>query len=258
MFCTKCGRQIADDAQVCDYCGAKIGEEIVEDDASAAEVISEKVNDLKEKVANNADLKRIVLGVAAVVVLLILVLIANALLGSSPKKAVKGYLEAEYEMDVKDMYKYSLANKTAQKKLDIYDEDDFEDEYDEAVEAAEEALEKMEDNDVEIDYDIDVKEVEKLKDDDKEWEWAAEYLEDVLKADADALKGVAIVKVREKVTVEVDGDKQDSMSGSETVKYVAVKIGSKWYSLGLTVDSLERLVGSSSDVDLDDLEDLFN
>ncbi len=238
MFCTKCGRQIADDAQVCDYCGAKIGEEIVDDDASAAEVISGKVNDIKEAVANNADLKRIVLGVAAVVVLLILVLLANALVGSSPKKAVKGYLKATFEMDVDDMYKYSLKNKTAQKKLDIFDEDDYEDAYDAAKDSAEESLEEMEDEDIEIDYEIDVKEVEKIKDDDKEWDWVVEYLED-RDADTDALKGVAIVKTRVKVVYEVDGDKDDDMSDTNTMKYVAVKIGSKWYALGTTIDALE-------------------
>ncbi len=240
MFCTKCGRQIADDAQVCDYCGAKIGEEVVDDEVSATEAISNKVNDIKEKVAGDADLKRIVLGAAAVVVLLILVLVANSLFGSSPKKAVKGYLESEYELDIDGMYKYSLSNKSAQKKLDIYDEDDFEESYEKAEEYAEEALENMEDEDIEIDYELDIKDVEKFDDDDDEWDWVVEYLEDILDADADALKGVATVKVREKVTYKVDGDKDDDESGSKTTEYVAVKIGSKWYCLGISIDSLEN------------------
>ncbi len=235
MFCTKCGKQVADDAKVCEFCGAQLG---AENEASVGETINEAVNNIKEKVEGNPDLKRIILGLAAVLVLLVLALICNGIFGSSPKKSVKNFLKAQIEYDAKDLYKYSIRNKTAQKKLDIYDEDDYEDEYEDALDSYEEIRENMEDEEIEYKYKIDVKEVEKFGKKDDEFEWVQEYLDD-MGADADALKKVASVKVRTKVVEYVDGDKEDS--NTDTNEYVAVKLGSKWYCIPYaTLELLEE------------------
>ncbi len=239
MFCTKCGRQIADDAVVCDYCGAKVGEAVVDDNTPVTEVLSEKVNDLKEKVSGNPDLKKIVLGALAVVILLVLVLVCSLMFGSSPKKTVEKYAKAAGKLDYVEVMKYTVTNKKALKALDLYDEDYYEEMVEQAEDQTEEMKDKMEEKDIEIKIKADVKDVEKFKKSDDEFEWVCEYLEDTKDADVDKVKGVAEVKVRVKETTYEDGDKEGSETS--TTKMVCVKLSGNWYIIpGITMEALEK------------------
>ena len=239
MFCAKCGQQIPDDSKFCEFCGASF-EESAGDQGSAAnaspvDAIKNNVNDFVNGKKNDKQL--LIIGAVAVVALLLIFVVVNAVFGSSPKKTLKKYIKGAAEMDFKDVWNSTLSAKNAQKKLDVYDEDDYEDAYDEAKDAFDEAKEEMEDEDVEVKVKVDIKDVEKIGKSDREFEWACEWLEDQ-DYDSDKVKKFAIVKARVKLTYYEDGDKEGTER--ETTEYLLVKLGGSWYVTDLTSDDLKE------------------
>lgn len=248
MFCTKCGQQIPDDSKFCEFCGEKFdesagtqdsfgaGDATATEKASPVDTIKNSVNDIVNGKKNDKQL--IVIGAVAVVALLAILLIFNGLFGSSPKKALKNYIEGAATYDFKDYWNNSLNAKKAQKKLDVYDADDYEDAYEDAKDLFEEAKEEMEDDDKEIKVKVDIKDVEKIGKSDKEFDWACELMEDRNDDyDVDKIQKFAIVKARVKLEYYEDGDKEDS--DTSTTEYLLVKLGGDWFVTGFSNDDIK-------------------
>lgn len=244
MFCTKCGQQIPDGSKFCEFCGEKFEESVqIEAEAGAEAASSNPVDAIKDSVSDIVNGKKndkqlIIIGAVAVVALLAIFLIFNALFGSSPKKALKNYVEGAATFDFKDYWNNSLNAKKAQKKLDVYDKDDYEDAYEDAKDAFEESKEEMKDEDGKIKVKIDVKKVEKIGKSDKEFDWAIELMEDRNDDyDTDKIQKFAIVKARVKMEYYEDGDKEDSET--KTTEYLLVKLGGDWFVTGFSRDDIK-------------------
>ncbi len=184
--------------------------------------------------------KLAVIGAVAVAALVLLIVFCNLLFGSSPKKAFKAYVTGVYTCDFKKVWNNAITAKKAQKALDLYDKDDYEDDYEDTKDDCEDEKEDMKDDGIKYKVSIDIKSVKKIKKSNKEFEWAQELMEDYFDCDADKIKQFAILEARVKAEYYEDGDRdKDYDIDTGRTQYLLVKIGGDWYMTGFTRDDIK-------------------
>lgn len=218
MFCTKCGSQIADDSKFCEVCGERFDNVAPATNNTGANPVDAFKNGVN-RVVKKGNKQMLMIGGIAIAALVVVIVLFNVIFGSSPKKAVKDYFDNAIKIEEEGTTEndaYWLCTK-ASKKLDIVEEDE-----------------------IEYDYEIDIKKVSKYKKSDEEFEFIQDYVDDNLDGDGDAIKGVAYVKTKlTEITIE-DGD--EDKGDSETVNFIVVKIGGKWYMTTFTKEEIEEAI----------------
>lgn len=208
----------------------------------AAEVPVAAANGDKPQAAGSDNVKKLAcIGGIAVVALVLLIVLCNLMFGSSPKKAFKAYVSGQYSCDFKKVLNNSIASKKALKALDLYDEDDYEDEYEDLKDYYEDLKDDWKDDDIKYKVSIDIKDVEKIKKGDREFKWAKEFMEDYYDCDADKIKQFAIVEARVKAEYYEDGDRdKDYDVDTGRTQYLLVKIGGDWYVTEFSRDDIKE------------------
>lgn len=184
--------------------------------------------------------KLIAIGGAAVVALVLLIVLCNLMFGSSPKKAFKAYVTAQYTCDFKKVLNNSIASKKAMKALDLYDKDDYEDEYEDLKDYYEDRKEDWKDDGIKYKVSIDIKDVELIKKKDREFKWAKEFMEDYYDCDADKIQQFAIVEAKVKAAYYEDGERdKDYDMDRDRTQYLLVKIGGDWFMTEYSRDDIK-------------------
>lgn len=198
-------------------------------------------NGEKPQGAGSGNAKKLaVIGAVAVAALVLLIVFCNLLFGSSPKKTFKAYVTGVYTCDFKKVWNNAITAKKAQKALDLYDKDDYEDDYEDTKDDCEDEKEDMKDDGIKYKLSIDIKSVKKIKKSDKEFEWAQDLMEDYFDCDADKIKQFAILEARVKAEYYEDGDRdKDYDIDTGRTQYLLVKIGGDWYMTGFTRDDIK-------------------
>lgn len=195
-FCTSCGSQLADEANNCTNCGAPVRQPAP---AQEIPVINQQANPQPTTAAapapqgNPNTSKYIGMGAVAVLAIIIIALIANLFSGS-------------YKEPIKDFFK-GLEKQDADRIIDAMPEDIFDSSigflYDDAEEYIENVLFAFIDDDIKISYDI--KDKEKLDDDD------IEELEDNLKESTGSKATIKkAYEVELEVTMKLNGEKDET------------------------------------------------
>lgn len=198
------------------------------------------VNGVRDHMAkapdNTQKLLFITLGSVMAVCLLIVLCVS---LGSSPKKAFNAYVQGEFACDYQKVINNSIAAKKAQKALDVYDKDDYEDEFEDLKDYYEDQKDDWEDDGIKYKVKIDIKDVEKIKKSDKEFKWAQDLMEDYYDCDADKVQQFAIVEAKIKAEYYEDGDRdKDYDKDTGRTQYLLVKLGGTWYMTTFTDDDI--------------------
>lgn len=272
MVCKNCGKELPEGTKFCVSCGkpceeaapqaaatqadaaaqgtAEASETVTpaaeapkaEEAPKAAEAPTAAANGDKPQAAGPDNVKKLVcIGGIAVVALVLLIVLCNLMFGSSPKKAFKAYVSGQYSCDFKKVLNNSIASKKALKALDLYDEDDYEDEYEDLKDYYEDRKEDWKDDDIKYKVSIDIKDVEKIKKSDREFKWAKEFMEDYYDCDADKIKQFAIVEARIKAEYYEDGDRdKDYDVDTGRTQYLLVKIGGDWYMTEFSRDDIKE------------------
>lgn len=265
MVCMKCGKELPEGTKFCVSCGAPCEEaaapqtaapkaEAASEAAKEASDVQKAVEAVNNAAANdteangnqsqkpNSDNKKNLIFIAGgVAVLLLLIVFCNLIFGSSPKKAFKAYVKGQYSCDYKAIWNNSITAKKAQKALDLYDKDDYEDDYEDFKEYYEDLKEDWKDDDIKYKkLSIDIKKVEKIGKSKKEFEWAQELLEDYYDCDADKVKQFAIVEAKIKADYYEDGERDKSYDVNSKTEYLLVKIGGDWYMTGYSRDDIKK------------------
>lgn len=196
----------------------------------------------KPQAAGSDNVKKLAfIGGIAVVALILLIVLCNLMFGSSPKKALKACVTAQYSCDFKKLWNNSITAKKAQKALDLYDKDDYEDDYEDLKEYYEDLKEDRKDDGIKYKVSVDIKDVEKIKKSDREFKWAKKFMEDYYDCDADKIKQFAIVEARIKAEYYEDGDRdKDYDVDTGRTQYLMIKIGSDWYFTGYSRDDIKE------------------
>ena len=235
MFCVKCGKEVNKEQQFCTNCGQRVGGNVITEENTetiskgnksfeekSAEIVSgvkgtvnnfaekgaefadkvkhdEKVNqafnNVKNKIKSNPNTV-IVVSVAAV---LIVALIGGLLAfgGSSPKKAVKGFVSAMDKGDFKKAIKYTTFEEMIEELAEeeaYWSDDDVDDLIDEVYDDMEQEFEDMSE-----DRSIKVKDIKVKSKSDKK------------------------AKVEATVVMKEDGDKEE-----EEMDFIVRKKDGKW------------------------------
>lgn len=273
MVCKNCGKELPEGTKFCTSCGTSCEETASQSATPQAEVAAEgtkeasetvtpaaeapkeaeapKAEAPKDAVAANSDkpqaagsdnVKKLAcIGGIAVVALVLLIVLCNLMFGSSPKKAFKACVTAQYSCDFKKLWNNSITSKKAQKALDLYDKDDYEDDYEDLKDYYEDLKEDRKDDDIKYKVSVDIKDVEKIKKGDREFKWAKEFMEDYYDCDADKIKQFAIVEARIKAEYYEDGDRdKDYDVDTGRTQYLMIKIGGDWYFTGYSRDDIKE------------------
>lgn len=254
MVCKNCGKELPEGTKFCTFCGTSCEEAApqaasAESTKEASETVTPAAEAPKDAAANGEkpqaagnDMKKLAcIGGVAVVALVLLIVFCNLLFGSSPKKAFKAYVTAQYSCDFKKMWNNSIAAKKAQKALDLYDKDDYEDDYEDMKDYYEDRKEDWKDDGIKYKVSVDIKDVEKIKKSDREFKWAKEFMEDYYDCDADKIKQFAIVEARVKAEYYEDGDRdKDYDVDTGRTQYLLIKVGSDWYFTGYSRDDIKE------------------
>ena len=272
MVCKNCGKELPEGTKFCTSCGtsceeaapqtaapqaaAESAKEASETVTPAAEAAKEAeapkaaeapkdvvaANGDKPQAAGSDNVKKLAfIGGIAVVALVLLIALCNLMFGSSPKKAFKAYVTGQYSCDYKKLWNNSIAAKKAQKALDLYDKDDYEDDYEDMKEYYEDLKEDWKDDGIKYKVSVDIKDVEKIKKSDREFKWAKEFMEDYYDCDADKIKQFAIVEARIKAEYYEDGDRdKDYDVDTGRTQYLMIKVGSDWYFTGYSRDDIKE------------------
>lgn len=233
MVCKKCGKEIPEGTKFCTGCG-----EPVEAAASPVEGTAEGKNPMK---AIPDDKKKLIIGAGcAVVALVVVILLFGMIFGDSPKKTFKAFVTGTFSCDVKKVWNNSITAQKAQKALDVYDKDDYEDDYQDAKDDAEDQKADWKDDGIKYKVKIDISKVEKIKKKDREFEWAQELLEDRYDCNASKVKEFAIVEAKIKAEYYEDGDRdKDNDVDPGRTQYLLIKIGGNWYMTDFSRDNIK-------------------
>ena len=246
MVCKRCGKELPEGTKFCVACGAACEEttanqtgETAANQAGGAAAGEQKaeggskaavIDGVKAQFSGPEGMKKLIAVAAGVVILVLLIVFCNLIFGSSPKKAFKAFVQGTYSWDFKKIMNNSISAKKAQKALDTYDKDDFEDEYEDAMDYYKDLLEDMKDDGIKYKVSVDIKDVEKIKKSDKEFDWACEFMEDYYDCDSDKIKQFAIVEAKIKAEYYEDGDRDsDGDEKVDRTQYLLVKLGGDWY-----------------------------
>lgn len=215
MFCGKCGTKNADDAAFCAACGAKLN--------------TKKESEKSPSIPLDQYDKNRKVGMIAVIVACVAVIgIAIALFGGRGyKKTVNKYIEAQFDGDIKtifklipdDMLDYMLEE-------DGYDKDELDELIDEAKDDLEDYMDSIEryyGEDWKVSHEILA--VEKVTGDD---------LDDVKEEYEDADVKVSAAKTVE-VELTIEGEEAEV---STTLEVSVIKVGRSWYIDIITMGSL--------------------
>lgn len=220
------------------------GTEASEDAAEApktAETPGAAANSDKPQTVKSDESKKLIFMVCGVTLLMLLILLCTgAIFGSSPKKAFKAYITGNYTCDYKKVLNNSISSKKAQKALDVYDKDDYEDYCEDLKDFYEDRKDDWKDDNIKYKVSTDIKDVEMIKKSDREFKWAKEFMEDYFDCDADKIKQFAIVEARVKAIYYEDGDR-DKKNDVDTgrTQFLMIKIGSDWYYTGYSDDEIK-------------------
>lgn len=209
---------------------------------ASRDAIMSGVNGVKEQMAkapdNTKKLLFITLGSVVAICLLIVLCVS---MGSSPKKALTAYVQGEFACDYMKVLNNSIAAKKAQKALDVYDKDDYEEEFEDLKDYYEDEKEYQEDEGIKYKVKVDIKDVEKIKKSDKEFKWAQDLMEDYYDCDADKIQQFAFVEARIKAEYYEDGDRdKDYDRDSSRTQYLLVKLGGTWYVTTFSHDDIRN------------------
>lgn len=258
MVCKNCGKELPEGTKFCVSCGTPCEEAAPQAAAEGAKEAAETVTPAAEapkaeapkdvaaasggqpQAAGSDNVKKLVfIGGIAVAALIVLIVFSNLLFGSSPKKAFKAYVTAEYSCDFNKMWNNSIFAKKAQKALDLYDKDDYEDDYEDYKDYYDDLKEDRKDDGIKYKVSVDIKDVEKIKKGDREFKWAKEFMEDYYDCDADKIKEFAIVEARIKAEYYEDGDRdKDYDRDTGRTQFLMIKIGGDWYYTGYSRDDV--------------------
>lgn len=255
MFCKNCGNEFAEGVDFCPNCGTPV--KAVEEGQSALDSAKDKAADMAGDVKNAlngaADAvaektgldkktagKVVPIAICAVVVVVVL-LILNALFGSSPKKAIKQYYKAFAKGDTKKMLELTIPKQIREDYIDEVYDIDLKDYYD-LKGAADEALIDGLKEEGKVKIDLDIKGIEKIgkykKLDKKDFgkmdlddfrdaiEDMADYVDAYDDINVKKIKKVYVAEV--KWTLTVDGDK----AAKDTDYLYIFKYKGKWYIYG--------------------------
>ena len=205
MFCKNCGAQIPDDSAVCSNCGTSTAP------AKSAEG-SFDVNALVKKVTGN---KYFIPAVAGVAALLVIILLVSTLGGNAKVKPIKNYYNSILNEDL-DKFLSLFPEEVIEYKEDWYDD------YEEYVEdSLEGTIEYWEDE-----YGKNLKNKVKVNDNEKMDEDDLDDLKDLLKDNYDLSKK----SVTEAWEIECDitfAGKDDE--DTDDYDFVVFKYEGKWY-----------------------------
>lgn len=221
-FCGNCGTQLDDNAAFCTNCGVSLSSEtkteasVVSSAKNVLNVVKEKSLLVINKMKNDKNFLYTVIGVAAAVVLAIVLLCV--FLGGGYKKAINNYIDATYYGNYKAAMKCMPDEywEYMEDELNV-DLDDLEDDFEESFENREENLKEEYGKRYKVTYKVTDKDV--LDNDD---------LRDI----KDELKKFGIKK--KDVTKAMEVEIEYTIKGSEDkdtddTTLTLVKIGNKWY-----------------------------
>lgn len=214
---------------------------------ASRDAVRNGVNNVRDQMAKSYDkttkLVFITIGVVMAVSLLIVLFVS---LGSTPRKAFNAYVQGEFTCDYKKVINNSIVSKKAQKALDLYDEDEYEDECEDLKDYYEDQKDDWEDDGIKYKVRIDIKDVEKISRKDKEFKWASELMEDYYDCDADKIQQFAIVEARIKAEYYEDGDRdKDYDRDTSRTQYLLVKLGGNWYMTTFSHDDIKDYLKDS-------------
>lgn len=215
--------------------------EVAAEAPKAEEAPGAAANGDKPQTVKSDEGKKLIFMVCGETLLVLLVLLCcGAIFGSSPKKAFKAYISGNYTCDYKKVLNNSISSKKAQKALDVYDKDDYEDYCEDLRDFYEDRKDDWKDDNIRYKVSTDIKDVEMIKKGDREFKWAKEFMEDYFDCDADKIKQFAIVEARVKAIYYEDGDR-DKKNDVDTgrTQFLMIKIGSDWYYTGYSDDEIK-------------------
>lgn len=207
----------------------------------AEEAPGAAANGDKPQTVKSDEGKKLIFMVCGETLLVLMILLCcGAIFGSSPKKAFKAYISGNYTCDYKKVLNNSISSKKAQKALDVYDKDDYEDYCEDLRDFYEDRKDDWKDDNIRYKVSTDIKDVEMIKKGDREFKWAKEFMEDYFDCDADKIKQFAIVEARVKAIYYEDGDR-DKKNDVDTgrTQFLMIKIGSDWYYTGYSDDEIK-------------------
>lgn len=219
-ICKNCGTELGDEFVICTNCGADVSEvesaEVEKKDI--AEEVTEKINDVAEKLKGDKKLLGIAIG-GVVALVVVIALLFTFVFGSGYKKAIDNYIKFMGEGNAKVISKMIPAD--ALKYLE--DEEDFDlDEYKEQYEEMYESrLESLEDE-----YGKNIRFSYKVTDKDELSEKKLNALRDNLKDNYDIAK--KDVKKAYEVELELTIKGKDDKDTNDA-ELIVVKIGGSWY-----------------------------